>query len=307
MNWLNTHRKKIHSQYGEEGVLEAVWDLFGKKGVMARGEHWCVEFGAGRDNNNTSTFIDNQGWHGVLIEANPAFFADLEKKYAGQGRVTTLKKLVQFAGDDTLDAILARTKIPKNFDLLIIDIDGNDIHVWESLVTYEPQVVMIEYNGRIPYDISFAQPRDGALGWGSSLKAMVELGKKKGYELVYAYVCNAVFVKKELFPLFEVIDNRPEALVEPFWPKTRWFQLYDGTIVLHGTERKKMLNFKKKIAKEPVYLLANGELSPVTFRRDRRLIRIVKQLIKKTFLFTTLYPIVSGWYGRAWRRKRQSL
>lgn len=292
---------------GEKG-LEPILGLLEKQGGFARTrERWCVEFGAGRDNNNTANLIDNQGWHGVLIEANPVFFADLSAKYRYNNRVVCLEKRVQCTGIDTLDSIFKTTNIPRDFELLIIDIDGNDYSVWDSLSEYQPRVVMIEYNGRVPAGIEFAQPANPALSWGSSLEAITKLGQKKGYELVYAHICNAIFVKKELFPLFKIRDNRPEIIEQKFWPETRWFQLYDGTIILHGCERRRMLNFKKKISQRPIYLLTAEGLLPVTFRRDWRPLRVVKNFAKKTYLYRKCYPLISRWYGRSWHRRREKL
>jgi hypothetical protein len=42
---------------------------------------------------------------------------------------------------------------------------------------------------------------------GSSLLAMVELGKAKGYELVCVTTFNALFVRADYFPLFHIPDN----------------------------------------------------------------------------------------------------
>lgn len=291
---------------GEAGILEKTCETISKINTHTD-PPWCVEFGAGRKNSNTWDFVNQKGWHAVLIEAHPVFFRDLEKLYAGNDKVTCINQRVSFEGRDALDAIFASTSLPKDFDLLVIDIDGNDIHVWESLKDYHPSVVMIEYNGRIPTDIDFAQPRDANLNWGSSLKSLVRTGKEKGYELVYAHICNAIFVRKEFFPLFNIKDNSPAALEKSFWPETRWFQLHDGTIVLHGVERKKLLSYKKKISREPLYLLSPEGLSPVTFQRNSGIIRIAKNFIRKTPFYGALYPFVSRMHARAWRRKKASL
>ncbi len=301
--------KNVHSETilnSEANTLDKIYETISKE-IKHANPRWCVEFGAGRKNSNTWDLVNQKGWHAVLIEAHPVFFRDLEKLYAGNTRVTCINRRVSFEGKDVLDGIFSETHLPKNFDLLVIDIDGNDIHVWESLSAYRPKIVMIEYNGRIPIDIDFAQPKDSHLNWGSSLPALVRVGKEKGYELVYAHICNAIFVRKELFPLFSIADNSPERIEKPFWPEGRWFQLHDGTIVLHGVERKKLLSFKKKITREPLYLLTPEGLSLVTFRRDGKAVRFLKNFIRKTPLYGVLYPFVSRIYTHAWRRKKASL
>lgn len=309
-NWLSDYRKKIYSQNGEEGVLAKVFEVIEAAGQAPthRDARWCVEFGAGRTNDNTRHFIDTQAWHGVLIESHVVFFADLAKRHHENRRVTCLQRLVHFEGRDALDTILRSTSIPDRFDLLVVDIDGNDIHVWNSLSLYQPKVVMIEYNGRIPLGIEFEQPKDTGLYWGSSLDSMVKTGKQKGYELVYAHVCNAIFVQKDLFPLFQIADNSPEQLVELSWPNTRWFQLHDGTIILHGTERKSMLSYKKKVSRDSIYLLADGGgLFPLRFKHDPRSVRFLKSLMRKTPIYRIVYPFIADMRKQAWHRKRKLL
>lgn len=310
-NWLNGYRKKIYSQNGEEGVLNKIFEVIETAGPMRADSHerWCLEFGAGRDNDNTRHLIENQRWHGVLIESDMDCFAELAKRYRENKRVTCIQRLVHFEGMDSLDAILQSTSIPAGFDLLVVDIDGNDIHVWDSLSSYEPKAVMIEYNGRIPLGIEFAQPKDANLYWGSSLDSIVKVGKRKGYELVYAHAWNAIFVRKDLFSLFEIVDNSPAELIESFWPETRWFQLHDGTIILHGTKRKKMLNEKKRVSREPLYLLVEGgNLFPVRLKRDAKLLRPFKKWIKKNaFFYKVFYPVFTRSNGRKWDRNKRLL
>jgi hypothetical protein len=52
--------------------------------------------------------------------------------------------MVTFDGQNILDNILSQTSLPKNFDLLSIDIDGNDFHVWKSVEYFKPKLVIID-------------------------------------------------------------------------------------------------------------------------------------------------------------------
>ncbi|MEZ4355347.1 MAG: hypothetical protein R3F16_17025 [Myxococcota bacterium] len=47
---------------------------------------------------------------------------------------------------ENIEALLARYDVPLDFDLLSIDIDGNDYWVWRALETHRPSVVLVEYN-----------------------------------------------------------------------------------------------------------------------------------------------------------------
>jgi hypothetical protein len=91
-------------------------------------------------------------------------------------------------------------------DLLSIDIDRNDYHVWKAITDYRPRVVIIEYNAIFRPGTKFVVPYDGAAMWdgtghtGAGLEALCQLGEEKGYALVacsFAGV-NAFFVQKEL-------------------------------------------------------------------------------------------------------------
>ena len=97
--------------------------------------------------------------------------------------------------------------MPDQFDLLSIDIDGNDFWVWQRIEA-RPRVVLIEYNASVPpnerlsiaYDPKFTC--GGSDYFGASLLALKELGRRKGYTLVYCERAgvNAFFVANELLP-----------------------------------------------------------------------------------------------------------
>jgi len=61
--------------------------------------------------------------------------------------------------------------------------------------------------------------------------------KKKAYELVCVLPWNAIFVRGEYFPLFEISDNRPKSLRADLTAVTYFFSGYDGAILLAGAQR----------------------------------------------------------------------
>jgi hypothetical protein len=163
-----------------------------------------------------------------------------------------LNTYVSFEGRNKLDDLLENTPIPKNFDLLSIDVDGNDYHIWNSLMNYRPKAVIIEFNPTIPSDICFIQERSQSVNHGNSLLAIVRLAKLKGYELIATTKCNAFFVEQGYYPLFGIADNTINALSKPF--KTpRIFQLYDGTIVL--SDEFNLVWSKKKVNKYKLQMI----------------------------------------------------
>jgi hypothetical protein len=229
-NWLLGRARKLHSQSGEEGILDAILER-----IEAR-PGWCVEFGAfdGETDLNCWSLVNERGWPALLVEPMDAAFERLARRYGHRSDVVCLHGSVGWEGDDALDRLLARSGVPTRFPVLVIDIDGNDYHVWEALRA-EPEVVIIEVNPLIPSGVSFVQPPDPSLHHQASLEAVFELGKRKGYELVCVTSTNAIFVRREHYPRFGIADNRPEAMVLAA-DVMQAFQLYDGTLVLAGQE-----------------------------------------------------------------------
>ncbi len=221
------------SQRGEDAILENIFRVLGED------NKWCVELGAsnGTHDSNVWRLIKEKGWSGVLIEADQTYFEKLQKEYAGVDRAHCVNSFVSFEGVNALDAVLARTPLPAAFDLFSLDIDGNEYHLWDALTRYHPRAMVVEFNPTIPNDVSFIQPRDMNVFQGSSLRSLVELGRRKGYELVATNEINAFFVLKELFPKFDINDNSIDALHTDHQYETELFQLYDGTLRITGYDR----------------------------------------------------------------------
>jgi hypothetical protein len=230
---LSPYRRNVKSQCGEDGIIERIFEFIGET------NKWCVEFGAwdGKRFSNTWNLIKNAGWTGVLIEGDAVRFQKLRKTYRWNRRRTHL--INAFVGLDrgkTLDELLKSISAPRDVDLVSIDIDGNDWHVWNSLVRHRPRVVVIEFNPSVENDVYFVQDYDPTVNQGCSLLALIELGKTKGYELIASTDWNAVFVVKELFDRFGIHDNSIYALHEA-GTIMKICQGFDGTIFVTGDTR----------------------------------------------------------------------
>ena len=228
--YLRQYAKSVTSQYGEDGVIDKILDLIG------RAHPWCVEFGAwdGKYLSNTWDLINNRGWSGVLIESDEQRCAALAKLHSGRvAEIFVECAKVSWEGESSLDNVLGRTPIPNNFDVLSIDIDGNDWHVWNALKNYRPRLVVIEFNESAGNELYFVQDADPALNQGASLLALIDLAKRKGYELVATTCGNAFFVQAEDFPKLGIEDNSIDAMHAPFMD-TQICQGFDGTIFAAG-------------------------------------------------------------------------
>lgn len=230
-NWLASFKNNDHSEHGEDGIISKIFE------IMQPENKWVCEFGAHDPEiiSNTWRLINNENWNAVLIEADSNYAEKLKKYYINKPSVHCINTKVSYEGDEKLDIILSKTPIPTNMDFMVIDIDGNDYHVWEAIENYNAKVVMIEFNASIPTDISFVQPRVMTVNQGNSLKAMTELAARKGYKLIAVTSWNAFFIQDRYYSLFFNEDQKIEDMY--VYPAKhpicmRPFQLYDGTIIV---------------------------------------------------------------------------
>jgi hypothetical protein len=173
---------RAFSQNGEDGVL---LEIFNRIGVTNR---FFVEFGIQSGiEGNCVLLADVLGWSGVFIEADPEFHAQLQAKYAGY----PVRTVRDFVTADRVNEIFRDAGVPEQPDLVSIDIDGNDIYVWDALTEFRPRVVVIEYNSGITEPGPVAQPHDPVRPWagdgsfGSSLEALDVVAARHGYRLAH--------------------------------------------------------------------------------------------------------------------------
>jgi hypothetical protein len=214
--------RNVHSQYGEDGILEWVLEHLGVR------QGYFVEFGAwdGVHLSNCRHLFQN-GWSGCLIEGDKTRFKDLEKTYQGEERADLICAFVAISGDKCLDSLLSGNGV-QSVDLLSIDIDSDDYAIWKSLESYRPKVVIIEFNLTIPFDTRYVNPP--GLSRGNSALSLVELGAEKGYDLVAGTRGNLVFVDKDIRPpSLETISL--QTLKDTVGGGFRFFFGMDGTFI----------------------------------------------------------------------------
>jgi len=201
-------RKNVHSQNGEDGVLECILN---KIADALPTEKWCVEFGAwdGKHLSNTFLLVE-QGWNAVYIEGDTEKYGDLLKTVDAYPKIVPINAMVGFGTDNSsnLDNLLNKVQMPDDFDLLSIDIDSNDLAVWQSF-SGNPKIVVIEINSSLRPGI--LQWYDGVKQYGNSFSSTLEVAKSKGYELV-CHTGNLIFVRKDLV---DKIGLNPRSLLFP--------------------------------------------------------------------------------------------
>lgn len=198
---LANHAFNKYSQFGEDGMIEHVFEQIGTT------DRFCVEFGAadGVSCSNTKRLRD-AGWSALLIEADPARFADLVDE-AGD----THQCVNTYVTPENLDHYIAGRQV----DFMSIDVDGDDYEIFAALEA-RPKLVCIEYNASIPPHISLRQSHHGD-SFGASARALVDLARTKGYELLEVTRGNLLFVAASEVPAFSGYDRSLESLYDRSW------------------------------------------------------------------------------------------
>lgn len=196
---------KVYSQNDEDGIIHEIFRRIGTKTKE------FIELGVGNGLECNTHYLLHCGWHGLWIEGNKAFCREIGSSFRPVIKNGRLKVVHGFITRENIERMIRygrkaqRTDDPP--DLLSIDIDGNDWYVWEAVTSVRPRLVCIEYNGKFPPDLYWKQAYDAKHIWdrsdwqGASLKAMEELGRKKGYVLAGTNLTgvNAFFVREDLY------------------------------------------------------------------------------------------------------------
>jgi len=187
---LHKYYKKHHSQYGQDGIIEKIFELIGTT------NKYFVEFGSsGTDKDGNTSYFRQFGFHGLLMDGSDAPYGiPVNKKYDVK---------IEMVKASNVNDLFYKYNVPPEFDLLSIDIDGQDFYVWKELL-YNPRVVCIEVNYLLKAGIDGVMRYnensvwDGSVRHGSTITAMKKLGNMKGYDLVYLCGSDAIFIRKDL-------------------------------------------------------------------------------------------------------------
>lgn len=193
------YRHNVYSQNGEDGILREM--------LLRLPDHtgWVCEFGAmdGKKYSNTFRLVQTQGYQAVYIESDPSSFNRLLVTATEHPSIVPILRRVEPTGENTLDAILAETPIPTDFDILSIDIDSCDYQVWDSVKVYRPRIVVVEIESTIP-PTRFDSIHGSGSPNGTGFLPMTMLGITKGYTLV-CHTGNLIFVRNDCAHLYRDI------------------------------------------------------------------------------------------------------
>jgi len=191
---------KVFSQFGDDGVIQ-----FLLSAVSVSNDRF-VEFGVESYREATTRFLlRNDNWRGLVLDSSAenvaAIRGSVEFWHELQAEVATVTP-------DNINALLTDAGFTGPIGLLHIDIDGNDLHVWNALEVADPDIVILEYNAllgpdhalTVPYDPCFDR-REAHYSWlyqGASIRAIVATCQRRGYAFVGCNSAgnNAYFVRR---------------------------------------------------------------------------------------------------------------
>ena len=213
---LEKCEKSYFSQHGEDGVLIELMKRIPIK------HSYIVEFGAynGICMSNSRYWISEHKWSALLIEPGKKQYKKLFNLYKDNPMVTTIRSLVT---QENINSLFMGANVPRDFEILSIDIDSFDYYVWEALTDYMPKIVVIEINSSILPDKEYIAGKDeilecaGKFSPGASILSYCKLGKRKGYHLVYEEIngVNLFFVHESCIRYFDDVNISPEDVYQP--------------------------------------------------------------------------------------------
>jgi hypothetical protein len=215
---------KIYSQGDEDGIIEEICKRLNiEQGVFC-------EIGVENGLECNSLYLIHKGWRGGWIEGGQNQAAFIAEKFRSV-IPKRLKVVAGFVTAQNINALIGQAiQGFGELDFLSIDIDGNDIYLFEALEA-KPKIVCIEYNPKFPAAMSKQQTHDPKKTWrgtdymGASLKAMAAAATAKGYRLVGTNItgANAFFVRADLAGNKFPADASAENLYNP----ARYWLIYD--------------------------------------------------------------------------------
>lgn len=263
---LKSFEKNIQSQFGEDGVIQEIFNRIGTKNKI------CVEFGAwdGIHLSNTWNLWHNKDWEALLIEGDSKKCEILNDNTKDFTKVKPLNLYVSFEGENSLDVIFEKYKFPKDIDCLSIDIDSDDFYVFESLKNFRPRLILVEYNPTIPPYLDIVQKKGEYFG--CSALALLNLAKIKGYNLIHMTDTNMFFVPSEEFSKLNIIEIE----MDKMFPNTHLTNVitgYDGRALLT-----QIPTYMYKLAEEPSSKYKLPFLKKNTVKNNYKAIKTISKI-----------------------------
>jgi len=212
---FQNYRRNVYSQNGEDGLIAEIVRRMGLQPA------WTCDVGAwdGRYGSNCYALV-KKGWPCLMIEADGRKFQYLQQLARGAGGlIRPMQAHVDHTGGPhSLDALIERAELPGKIELVSIDIDSFDYHVWQGF-SHRPAIVVIEITSSTPPGEHYVFGELKGSRRLSTFSAMLELGRRKQYTLA-CHTGNMIFVRDEDAPTLGLSREeleRPETMFVSDW------------------------------------------------------------------------------------------
>ena len=190
------------SQWGEDGIIN--WLISKIPSIPKK----FIEFGVENyKESNTRLLLYLHNWQGLVIDSSDDYIKDIKNQEISWRY--QLNAVSSHITKDNINNLLQNNKMTSDIGLLSIDIDGNDYYVWQSIDVIKPVIVVVEFNAvlgdihsiTVPYKSDFFRTKAhySNLYFGASLRALIDLGKNKGYTFIGTNTngVNAFFIRND--------------------------------------------------------------------------------------------------------------
>lgn len=200
---LSDYEFRVFSQWGEDGIIQHLISSIeiSNKTFIEFGVEDFVE-------SNCRFLLMKDDWKGLVIDGSETNIKRLQSSYFFWKHHLIAKQA--FVTKDNIDNLLVESGFDEDLGILSVDIDGVDYFILESIASYKPRILIVEYNPvfgpdrkiSVPYKADFfrTEAHYSNLYFGASLAAMAHLAERKGYALVGVGSMggNAFFVRDDL-------------------------------------------------------------------------------------------------------------
>ncbi len=194
---------KVFSQFGDDGIIQFLLS------AVPVSDDRFVEFGVQDYREATTRFLlQNDNWRGLVMDSSEANVDAIRASWWYGAHELTAR--TAWVTAENINDLLTEAGYTGPIGLLHIDIDGNDLHVWNAVEVTQPDIVILEYNAllgpdhalTVPYDPAFdrTQAHFSWLYQGASIKALAAACDRRGYAFIGCNCAgnNAYFLRRGL-------------------------------------------------------------------------------------------------------------
>ena len=212
------NRFHLYAQNEEDGLVFAL--------VMLK-RPWAgcfVDIGCGHNGGNSGMLARELLFGGLMVDADPDLIGECARLFGRRD----VRVQEAFVTAENVDELIEEAGLSGDIDFLSLDVDGNDIWIWQAITVVTPRVVCVEYNGLFGVDHACAVPYTSVFRrsseaiptklrgryYGASLKALCTSAARRGYRLVAVEPrgTNAFFLRHDVAEEVPAVDP-----ADAFW------------------------------------------------------------------------------------------